>query len=477
MESNPKTVKKAVRRRTFRSLNIVLWLVMSCFALALVAILVAVYHTLADNRFYERARINLKEAYDILSESFPLTNREDIASVAYQYGIGGVYLISEGEDSAVAYVGEARSANSIEEYAQALVGSDGPVCTPDETEMVYGGEFNLNGRTCRLYLTLSLAPIENFRGDFVQVSLIVSLIAVVLSFAISWIIAILLARPISEVTEEAKALSRGDYEAPARKEYFVSEIAELSEALDAARGEVFKAANIQRELIANVSHDFKTPLTMIKAYASMIREISGENKVKRDEHAQIIIDEADRLSALVSDVLDLSKLRAGEEEARTVFDLSEEVHAIVSRFDYLKETQGYRIETVVEDGLVIRADRARIGQVVYNLVGNAVNYTGEDKRVRVKLAKKENAARLEVIDSGKGIPADEVDTIWDRYYRSAETHKRPVQGTGLGLSIVKSVLLQHDSPFGVISEVGKGSCFWAEFPLFTPVTADKEDEL
>ena len=119
--------------------------------------------------------------------------------------------------------------------------------------------------------------------------------------------------------------------------------------------------------------------------------------------------------------------------------------------------------------------RERIDQVLYNLIGNAVNYTGDDKRVRVKLYKKGNNARFEVIDSGKGIPPEEVDTIWDRYYRSNKTHKRPVNGSGLGLSIVKNILLQHDCPFGVISEVGKGSCFWAEFA--PPADEPPRDEI
>ena len=204
---------------------------------------------------------------------------------------------------------------------------------------------------------------------------------------------------------------------------------------------------------------------MIKAYASMIREISGEDKRKRDAHAQVIIDECDRLTALVVDVLDLSRLRAGiYDDTDTVFNLSEVVYSIAGRFDELKQTEGYVVETQIEEDIYTYACRERIEQVLYNLIGNAVNYTGEDKRVRVRLFKKEGGARFEVIDSGKGIPKEEIDTVWDRYYRSAASHKRSVSGTGLGLSIVKGILLAQGCPFGIISETGKGSCFWAEFP-------------
>ena len=103
---------------------------------------------------------------------------------------------------------------------------------------------------------------------------------------------------------------------------------------------------------------------------------------------------------------------------------------------------------------------------MYNLIGNAVNYTGEDKTVFVSL-KKENqtAFRFSVRDTGSGIKSEELSSVWDRYYRSSETHKRPVKGTGLGLSIVKTVLQRHDFLFGVDSRVGEGSTFFVVFPL------------
>lgn len=118
----------------------------------------------------------------------------------------------------------------------------------------------------------------------------------------------------------------------------------------------------------------------------------------------------------------------------------------------------------IEDELYTEADQEKIEQVVYNLVGNAINYTGEDKKIAVGLKRTEQGLRLTVTDTGKGIPPEEVDTIWDRYYRSAETHKRPIKGTGLGLSIVKTILLKHGFDFGVESEVGKGSTFYVVFP-------------
>ena len=148
-------------------------------------------------------------------------------------------------------------------------------------------------------------------------------------------------------------------------------------------------------------------------------------------------------------------------------DISGCVRDALKRFDYLKETQGYRFETDIEDGLFATVDELRLGQVIYNLIGNAVNYTGDDKRVIVQLKRETEGFRFSVRDTGAGIKPEELNGIWDRYYRSNASHKRPVQGTGLGLAIVKTVLEQHGLQFGVDSEVGKGSIFYVCFPEFS----------
>ena len=198
----------------------------------------------------------------------------------------------------------------------------------------------------------------------------------------------------------------------------------------------------------------------------MIQEISGDNPEKRAKHTQVIIDESDRLTSLVNDILNLSKIRSGMDSLKLeMLNLSEFVHTVIERFDYLVEANDYTIERNIEDELYTEADVDKLEQVVYNLIGNAVNYTGEDKRITVSLKRIEGGSiRLSVTDTGKGIPPEEIKTIWDRYYRSSETHKRPIKGTGLGLSIVKTILEKHGFDFGAESEVGKGSTFYVIFP-------------
>jgi signal transduction histidine kinase len=136
----------------------------------------------------------------------------------------------------------------------------------------------------------------------------------------------------------------------------------------------------------------------------------------------------------------------------------------MERFAYLTETQGYHFHVDVDEGLYTTADELKIGQVLYNLIGNAVNYTGEDKTVVIRqTVLRENGTETvlaEVIDTGIGISSEDLPLVWERYYKVNDFHKRANMGTGLGLSIVKNILLLHGAEFGVNSRPGQGSNFW-----------------
>lgn len=335
-------------------------------------------------------------------------------------------------------------------------------------DYVYGTEippFGGGAEKCYLYIFRSLEMSENILSGVRLRTVLLAVFVMVLSFAVAGSISGVLIKPLTEITEKANAFAEGDFSVDFRGNDYGTEMTALADTLNYARDELSKTDRMQKELIANVSHDFKTPLTMIKAYASMIKEISGGIPEKRDKHAQVIIDEADRLASLVNDVLDLSKISSGIDSLKIDrYDLSDYTLEVLEKFGYLTDTQGYRFVADVEKGLFTEADSAKIGQVLYNLIGNAVNYTGEDKTVRVSLKRQGNEIKFAVSDSGKGIKKEEIATIWERYYRSTDSHKRPVKGTGLGLSIVKTILEKHRFRFGVDSELEKGSTFYVIFP-------------
>ena len=335
-------------------------------------------------------------------------------------------------------------------------------------EYVYATRVYLyGGAPLYLYVGESLVLMEQVVSHMNVRMGLMAVFTFILSFAVASALSGWLTKPLAEMTEKAHLLAQGDFSVDFHGADYGQEMAELADTLNFARDEISKTDRMQKELIANVSHDFKTPLTMIKAYASMIMEISGNIPEKRNKHAQVIVDEADRLASLVSDVLDLSKIRAGLGDFKTqAVDMSQKIGEILDRFAYLKETQGYSFVLDVEEDLTTYADEVKIEQAIYNLIGNAVNYTGDDKKVYIRLKRTgADCFKLEVQDTGKGIKPEEIAEIWDRYYRSTEAHKRPVQGTGLGLSIVKTVLQLHGFVFGVESEVGKGSTFYVQFPL------------
>ena len=333
-------------------------------------------------------------------------------------------------------------------------------------ECIYGSKVALQGVEYYLYVGQPLELLEMaMRGMNARVLLLATFV-LVMAMAVSFAISGWITKPLSEMREKANRLAKGEFGMDFQGDGYGLEMAELANALNYAQEELSKMDKMQKDLIANVSHDFKTPLTMIKAYASMIMEISGEIPEKRNKHAQVIVDEADRLASLVNDVLDLSKLQSGIEVLQKMsVDMSEKVKDILARFEYLKETQGYEFIVEIEEDLYANVDDIKIEQALYNLIGNAVNYTGEDKRVFVRLKKEnEECFRFSVTDTGSGIPTEEIGAIWERYYRSGETHKRPVKGTGLGLSIVKTIFERHALRFGVESQVGSGSTFYVLFP-------------
>lgn len=356
----------------------------------------------------------------------------------------------------------------IEEVIEKLNKADkesAPVIYSKNNTLNYVMPLRYNGGSY-LVASYSLSILNGSMRILLAYFIIVGVVVILLTAMVAYNVSQKLSSGLKNLSSTAVQFSKGDYSVNfANAEY--QELADLSDTLNSVRDEVKKSGDFQRELIANVSHDLKTPLTMIKAYASMIREISGNNPEKRDKHLQVIIDEADRLTGLVNDVLNVSKVSSGLDEINfKVFNLTEFLYGIINKFDYLQETQGYSFMIDVDSNLYTRADEEKIGQVIYNLLSNAINYTGEDKTVYISLKSDLMGERIKLIirDTGNGISKEDLPEIWNRYYRVKENHSRPVKGTGLGLNIVKIILQNHSFDFGVESEKGKGSSFWVDFP-------------
>jgi two-component sensor histidine kinase len=230
---------------------------------------------------------------------------------------------------------------------------------------------------------------------------------------------------------------------------------------------------MQKDVIANVSHDLRTPLTMVISYAEMIRDISGEDPEKRTEHLQVIIDEAERLNLLVSDLLEVSRMQSGEMKIeKKEFLLKTAIENILQSYTGFVEQEGYKLIFISRSTGKVFADEARIKQVISNLISNAIKYCGLDRTVEVRMTDEDGYVRCEVSDHGIGIPKKDLRHIWERYYKASTNYQRSTS-SGLGLSIVKEILLMHGANFGVESALRKGSTFW--FELKKPDAASSDD--
>ena len=315
-----------------------------------------------------------------------------------------------------------------------------------------------------LFVNTSLEPIDTTINVLKNQFLLVSFIVIILAMVIAYFISRSLSRPITKLTHSAKELSNGNYNVNFNVQSDILEIQELGESLDYAKSEIKKTDEIRRDLLSNVSHDLKTPLTMIKAYAEMERDLEI-SKEKHENNMNIIIEEVDRLTILVNDILNLSKLESNMDTLNfEEFDLTLLINTILNRFKIFAYTKNYEFIFNYNKPLIIKADKQKLEQVIYNLVGNAVNYTGDDNKVFINVIDSKKGIRIEIQDTGKGIKKEEIDKVWDKYYKTEKKYKRNTVGTGIGLSIVKNIFILHKFSYGIDSTPNNGTTFWFIIP-------------
>ncbi|MBE6681959.1 MAG: HAMP domain-containing histidine kinase [Ruminococcaceae bacterium] len=289
-----------------------------------------------------------------------------------------------------------------------------------------------------------------------------SVITVIVSLLVSFFVAKRVSKPIERINKTAKVLAGGKFDVEFDGTGY-REIEELNDTLNQTAAELGKVDDLRRELVSNVSHDMRTPLTMIVGYSEVMRDIPGENN---PENVQVIIDEANRLSGFVNSVLDLSKLQNGMEMLEIEsFDMTEVLEQTADRY---KKLLGDGAEFVFEynERASVDGDKTKIARVINNLCDNAVNYANDPKKVTIRqIVTGYGKCRVEISDNGDGINPEELPYIWDRYYKAKKSHKRNVVGSGIGLSIVKEILNLHRARFGVESSAEKGSTFWFELDI------------
>lgn len=454
-------------------LRITVWIYFIMFTL-IVFLLLWLCQIFFLERFYERMKVNdVKQSADTISDSYEKLSSSDFSDLVsatavsndlcveildrhnrsmYSKQVLGDCLIHGRLNSTYRFLEEIMKSENEEIYFKIK----NPRSNYDM--LLYGCTIGKNDEYF-LLINTALVPVGSTVTIIKRQLGIITAFLLVIAFFISLFVSRKIASPITRITRDAASLAKGDFSTKFDGGGYL-EANQLADALNYAEHELSKVDTMQRDLIANVSHDLRTPLTMLKAYAEMIRDLSGDNPKKRSEHLEIIINETDRLALLVNDMLDLSKIESGKQKLScSEFDICGKMHEIVDRFKGVSEKMGYNIQLTADEPRNVCCDVVKIEQVIYNLINNAVNYTGDDKQVFVRQINKSDGVLIEIEDTGDGIEEDKIKLIFDKYYRS-ENHKREVVGTGLGLSIVKAVLKLHDFDYGVNSVLGKGSVFW-----------------
>lgn len=266
-------------------------------------------------------------------------------------------------------------------------------------------------------------------------------------------------RPLRKISEAAQQYAMGnlDYEIPV---YTHDEIGYLSASLNYMAVQLKDMDDYQKKIVANVSHDFRSPLTSIKGYVEAMNDGTIPPEL-HEKYLRIILFETERLTDLTTDLLTLNEFDTKELLLdKTKFDIQEVIKTTAESFEGVCTPKHISIELLLLPGeILVYADRRKIQQVLYNLIDNAIKFSENNSSITIEVVEKNGKVFISVKDHGIGIPKKALNKIWERFYKSDLSRGKDKKGTGLGLSIVKEVIQAHDEHINVISTEGVGTEF------------------
>lgn len=448
-----------------------LWLGFTAFAGAVALLFWLVLHFSFQVKYQEKAVEELGSAAQSVWDKYGQEDFENNISFLARTNGYFVQIISEETNDVILSVnnqGERSKPQqdniADEELFQRLDKSDG-YCLYYVDDKAHPSQWivqavvlaNNNGNRQVLVISKSLADVDALNTLLTSRYLLVTVIVLILASFISIWLAEYFARPFRHLNKKAQQMAAGNYETQFPREG-PAEARQLAQTLELAEREFNKTEELRRDFVANISHDMKTPLTVIKMYAEMLESFSGEIPEKRAEHVQMILNETDKLTGFINDSMELAKLQSGtmemEEGTFSVLDVAEEVmeRVCANRPDFL-----FRIEC--ERDIPVRGDRKLIYRVIYNFATNAVKFAGERKEAKISIRKYQGSVRVAVTDYGIGISREDLEHVWNRFYQ-VKPFGRNKTGTGIGLNIASEILKMHYAPYGAESTPNEGTCFW-----------------
>ncbi len=297
------------------------------------------------------------------------------------------------------------------------------------------------------------------RNQLVMLSIILTLIAAVVAALLSRHFV----KPIRILKDTVDSIAKGELTATPGL-FLHDELGQLSRSVEELGQALQRVDVLRKEVIANVSHELRSPLALIRGYAEMVRDISWKDDVKRNEDLSLIIQEAGRMSEMVNDIMDYSQLQAGYIQLKKGrYNLYEIVESEITHCEQSAAEYGItiRLQSTLNN-IPVNIDALKICQVMRNLLNNAINHTVDGGTISVVIEEINNKIRVSVINSGDPIPEEDREIIWERYQRS-QHHGGRKEGTGIGLSIVSTFLKAHNMLYGVDCKDGL-TIFWFEYP-------------
>lgn len=316
----------------------------------------------------------------------------------------------------------------------------------------------------------SLTPLRKLNGNFVLLMTVVSLLILSLSAFSGLFFIKSIVRPIRDASNTARKIAMGDFNARieiARND----EVGELCDTINYMASELSQAENLKNDFISSVSHELRTPLTAIRGWGETAKMSLGTDIELVNRGLDVVLSEADRLSGLVEELLDFSRMETGRmtvvaQPVDVAFILSESVDMYVE----LSKKQGIElIYTEAFEELQVLGDHNRLKQVFINIIDNAVKYTESGGQVLISMEKEEGCVRISVKDTGVGIPAQDIDRVKEKFYKANKT----VRGSGIGLAVADEIIKQHQGLLFVESTEGVGTNVTIVLPLY----AEEEEEI
>lgn len=319
-----------------------------------------------------------------------------------------------------------------------------------------------------------ISDIQNTANEFLNISYLMLIVLFLLSLIILIFFTELVYVPLRKITTATEQYAAGNmgYEFSVESE---DEMGYLAASLSYMAGEIARQEDDQKKFIANVSHDFRSPLTSIRGYLVAMQDGTIPEEL-HEKYLGIVINETDRLTKLTNELLTLNNLNTrGMLLDKTDFDINAVIRNVAESFGGICLDKKIGIELVLTDEkMLVNADISKIQQVLYNLVDNAIKFSHKDSTVKIETTEKHSKVFVSVKDSGIGIPKEDQKLIFDRFYKSDLSRGKDKKGTGLGLAIVKEIIKAHEQNINVISTTGVGTEFI--FTLPKAAAMDEADE-